>query len=171
MTVVEVVPLVAGAAPIVVRRGIVGAVVGVLGLLVKSAGLGVLDERLGVKVSRLLAVKSGAHLFKKKSSAPFIPQQYTPPNKICGTAHFRNKARACILCRASARTSCRHGSSHSSSFVAQPKKPTPEKIGTTLPSAARVVRCARLRRLPLLAPLRPPRIQRYKNRGHACLED
>jgi len=71
MTVVEVVPLVAGAAPIVVRRGIVGAVVGVLGLLVKSAGLGVLDERLGVKVSRLLAVKSGAHLFQKKVVSPF----------------------------------------------------------------------------------------------------
>jgi len=62
VTVVEVVPLVAGAAPIVIRRGIVGAVVGVLGLLVESAGLGVLDERLGVKVGCLLAVKSGAHL-------------------------------------------------------------------------------------------------------------
>mmetsp|Transcript_90190 Transcript_90190/g.131997 ORF Transcript_90190/g.131997 Transcript_90190/m.131997 type:complete len:204 (+) Transcript_90190:197-808(+) len=62
MTVVEVVPLVAGAAPIVVGRGVVGAVVGILGLLVQGAGLGVLDERLGVEVSRLLAVKSGAHL-------------------------------------------------------------------------------------------------------------
>ena len=62
MTVVEVVPLVAGAAPIVVGRGVVGAVVSVLGLLVESTGLGVLDERLGVKVGRLLAVKSGAHL-------------------------------------------------------------------------------------------------------------
>jgi len=68
VTVVEVVPLVAGAAPIVVRGGVVGAVVGVLGLLVQSAGLGVLDERLGVKVSRLLAVKSGAHLQKKQLS-------------------------------------------------------------------------------------------------------
>jgi len=61
MTVVEVVPLAAGSAPIVVGRGVVGAVVGVLGLLVESAGLDVLDERLGVEVSRLLAVKSGAH--------------------------------------------------------------------------------------------------------------
>ena len=62
MTVVEVVPLVAGAAPVVVGRGVVGAVVGVLGLLIEGAGLGVLDERLGVEVSCLLAVKSGAHL-------------------------------------------------------------------------------------------------------------
>jgi len=64
MTVVEVVPLVAGAAPIVIGRGVVSAVVGVLRLLVESASLGVLDERLGVEVSRLLAVKSGAHLHK-----------------------------------------------------------------------------------------------------------
>jgi len=62
MTVVEVVPLVAGAAPIVIGRGVIGAVVSVLGLLVESTGLGVLDERLGVKVGRLFAVKSGAHL-------------------------------------------------------------------------------------------------------------
>jgi hypothetical protein len=67
MTVVEVVPLVAGAAPIVVRGGIVGAVVGVLRLLVESAGLGVLDERLGVQVGRLLAVENSAHLFKTAS--------------------------------------------------------------------------------------------------------
>jgi hypothetical protein len=39
VAVVEVVPLVAGTAPVVVRGGVVGAVVGVLGLLVESAGL------------------------------------------------------------------------------------------------------------------------------------
>ncbi len=62
MTVVEVVPLVAGAAPVIVRRGVVGAVVGVLGLLVQGAGLGVLDERLGVQVGGLLSVENSAHL-------------------------------------------------------------------------------------------------------------
>ena len=62
MAVVEVIPLVAGAAPIIVGGGIVGAVVGVLGLLVQGASLGVLDERLGVKVGSLLAVQDGAHL-------------------------------------------------------------------------------------------------------------
>jgi hypothetical protein len=61
VTVVEVVPLVAGAAPIVVRGGVVGTVVGILGLLVEGAGLGVLDERLGVKVGCLLAVENSAH--------------------------------------------------------------------------------------------------------------
>ena len=62
MTVVEIVPLVAGAAPVIVRGGVVGTVVGVLGLLVQGAGLGVLDERLGVKVGGLLSVENGAHL-------------------------------------------------------------------------------------------------------------
>ena len=62
MTVVEVVPLVASAAPVIVRGGVVGAVVGVLRLLVQGASLGVLDERLGVKVGRLLAVEDGAHV-------------------------------------------------------------------------------------------------------------
>ena len=62
VTVVEVVPLVAGTAPVIVGSGVVGAVVGVLGLLVESAGLGVLDERLGVQVGGLLSVKNSAHL-------------------------------------------------------------------------------------------------------------
>jgi hypothetical protein len=62
VAVVEVVPLVAGAAPVIVRGGVVGAVVGVLGLLVQGAGLGVLDERLGVEVGGLLSVEDGAHL-------------------------------------------------------------------------------------------------------------
>ncbi len=67
MAVVEVVPLVAGTAPIIVGSGVVGAIVGVLRLLVQSAGLGVLDERLGVQVGRLLAVKDGAHTATQKS--------------------------------------------------------------------------------------------------------
>ena len=62
MAIVEVIPLVAGTAPVIVGSGVVGAVVGVLRLLVQSAGLGVLDERLGVQVGRLLAVEDGAHL-------------------------------------------------------------------------------------------------------------
>jgi len=62
MTVVEVVPLVASAAPVIVGGGIVGAVVGVLGLLVESTGLGVLNERLGVEVGSLLSVEDSAHL-------------------------------------------------------------------------------------------------------------
>ena len=65
MTVVEVIPLVTGAAPVIVRGSIVSAVVGVLRLLVQGAGLGVLDERLGVEVSCLLAVEDGAHLQKE----------------------------------------------------------------------------------------------------------
>ena len=65
MTVVEVVPLVAGAAPVIVRGGVVGAVVGVLRLLVQGASLGVLDERLGVQVGRLLAVQDSAHGLQK----------------------------------------------------------------------------------------------------------
>ena len=64
MTVVEVVPLVAGTAPIVVGRGVVGAVVGVLRLLVQGASLGVLDERLGVQVGGLLSVEDGAHFLQ-----------------------------------------------------------------------------------------------------------
>ena len=62
MTVVEVVPLVAGAAPVIVRGSVVGAVVSILGLLVESTSLGVLNERLGVQVGRLLAVENSAHL-------------------------------------------------------------------------------------------------------------
>ena len=68
MTVVEVVPLVAGAAPVIIRRGVVGAVVGVLRLLVQGASLGVLDKSLGVQVGRLLAVEDGAHLFTQSKS-------------------------------------------------------------------------------------------------------
>ena len=65
MTVVEVVPLVAGAAPVIVRRGVVSAVVGVLGLLVQGASLSVLDESLGVQVGRLLAVEDGTHVLQE----------------------------------------------------------------------------------------------------------
>ena len=68
MTVVEVIPLVASAAPIVVGRGIVSAVVGVLRLLVEGASLGVLDERLRVQVGRLLAVENSAHVSANKRS-------------------------------------------------------------------------------------------------------
>ena len=62
MTVVEVVPLVASAAPVIVGSGIVGAVVGVLRLLIEGASLGVLNERLGVEVGSLLSVEDSAHL-------------------------------------------------------------------------------------------------------------
>jgi hypothetical protein len=71
MTVVEVVPLVAGTAPVIVGRGVVGAVVGVLRLLVQGAGLGVLDESLGVQVGRLLAVKDGAHVLQDKCAVRY----------------------------------------------------------------------------------------------------
>ena len=66
MAVVEVVPLVAGTAPVIVGGGIVGTVVGVLGLLVESTGLGVLDKSLGVKVGGLLSVEDGAHSVMQK---------------------------------------------------------------------------------------------------------
>ena len=75
VTVVEVVPLVAGTAPVIVGCGVVGAVVGVLGLLVESAGLGVLDERLGVKVGCLLAVENSAHLHGSSANIQTPPQQ------------------------------------------------------------------------------------------------
>ena len=65
VAVVEVVPLVASAAPVIVGGGIVGTVVGVLRLLVESTGLGVLNERLGVEVGSLLSVEDGAHSKKK----------------------------------------------------------------------------------------------------------
>jgi hypothetical protein len=67
VTVVEVVPLVAGTAPVIVGGSVVGAVVGVLGLLVQGAGLGVLDERLGVQVGGLLSVENSAHLRGRQS--------------------------------------------------------------------------------------------------------
>ena len=65
MTVVEVIPLVASTAPVIVGGGIVGAVVGILGLLVESTGLGVLNERLGVEVGSLLSVEDSAHSASK----------------------------------------------------------------------------------------------------------
>ena len=76
MTVVEVVPLVAGTAPIVVGRGVVGAVVGVLRLLVQGASLGVLDERLGVQVGRLLAVEDGAHVLQRESTSQQLHRRF-----------------------------------------------------------------------------------------------
>jgi hypothetical protein len=86
VTVVEVVPLVAGTAPVIVGRGVVGAVVGVLGLLVQGAGLGVLDERLGVQVGSLLTVENSAHLpsstHPTSGSAPHLcprAMRVTPP--------------------------------------------------------------------------------------------
>ena len=68
MTVVEVIPLVASTAPVIVRGSVVGAVVGVLRLLVQSAGLGVLHEGLGVEVGSLLSVQDGAHLENMSTS-------------------------------------------------------------------------------------------------------
>jgi len=79
VTVVEVVPLVAGTAPVIVRGGVVGAVVGVLGLLVQGAGLGVLDERLGVQVGGLLSVENSAHLQgqSKRNTSAAAPHAHT----------------------------------------------------------------------------------------------
>merc|ERR1719183_1443606 len=58
---VEVVPLVAGAAPVVVRSPVVGLVVGVLGLLVVEAGGLLVVTSLGVKGRSLLAVEGVEH--------------------------------------------------------------------------------------------------------------
>ena len=87
MTVVEVVPLVAGTAPVIVRSGVVGAVVGVLGLLVQGAGLGVLDERLGVQVSCLLAVKSGAHLERTNQQKSDFRTEKDIPKPVKGKSY------------------------------------------------------------------------------------
>ena len=54
---VEVVPLVAGTAPIVVGGPVVGLVVGVLGLLVVEAGGFLVVTSLGVQGRSLLAVQ------------------------------------------------------------------------------------------------------------------
>jgi hypothetical protein len=60
--VVEVVPMVAGANPIVIGGGIVGLVVGVSRRVVQLAGLGVLAGGLGVESSSGLTVESLEHL-------------------------------------------------------------------------------------------------------------
>ena len=78
VAVVEVVPLVAGTAPVIVGGGVVGAVVSVLGLLVQGAGLGVLDERLGVKVGGLLSVQNSAHLLETPQTRQSNPKTPTP---------------------------------------------------------------------------------------------
>jgi len=114
MTVVEVVPLVAGAAPIVIGRGVVGAVVGVLRLLVESASLGVLDERLGVEVSRLLAVKSSTHLRKAFSvRRESVNVKYTPiSHKPCPpVAHWGFTPECTTLVQIAVPLALRHSSS------------------------------------------------------------
>ena len=60
--VVEVVPVVAGAHPVVVGGGVVGLVVGVRRRVVELAGLGVLAGGLGVEGSSGLTVESLEHL-------------------------------------------------------------------------------------------------------------
>jgi hypothetical protein len=66
--VVEVVPMVAGADPVVVRGGVVGLVVGVSRGVVQLAGLGVLAGGLGVEGSSGLAVEGLEHFCKQGSS-------------------------------------------------------------------------------------------------------
>ena len=60
--VVEVVPVVAGAHPVVVGGGVVGLVVGVGRGVVELAGLGVLAGGLGVEGRSGLTVKGGEHV-------------------------------------------------------------------------------------------------------------
>jgi hypothetical protein len=60
--VVEVVPMVAGADPVVVGGGVVGLVVGVSRRVVQLASLGVLAGGLGVESSSGLAVQGLEHL-------------------------------------------------------------------------------------------------------------
>ncbi len=66
--VVEVVPVVPGADPVVVRGGVVGLVVGVSGDVVEMAGLGVLAGGLGVEGSGGLTVGGREH--RKKEMYP-----------------------------------------------------------------------------------------------------
>ena len=66
--VVEVVPMVAGADPIVIGGGIVGLVVGVSRRVVQLASLGVLAGGLGVEGSSGLAVQSLEHLQKQNQN-------------------------------------------------------------------------------------------------------
>jgi hypothetical protein len=70
--VVEVVPVVAGAHPVVVGGGVVGLVVGVGRGVVELAGLGVLAGSLGVEGGGGLTVEDGEHLriHKHRASAP-----------------------------------------------------------------------------------------------------
>ncbi len=65
--VVEVIPMVASADPVVIGGGIVGLVVGVSGRVVQLAGLGVLASGLGVQGGSGLTVERLEHLQKKKS--------------------------------------------------------------------------------------------------------
>ena len=80
--VVEVIPMVASADPVVIGGGIVGLVVGVSGGVVQLAGLGVLASGLGVQSSSGLTVKSLEHFLMSKR----ILQGFYMPRKgsICG---------------------------------------------------------------------------------------
>ena len=60
--VVEVIPMVASADPVVIGGGIVGLVVGVSGGVVQLAGLGVLASGLGVQGGGGLTVEGLEHL-------------------------------------------------------------------------------------------------------------
>merc|ERR1719217_1657918 len=64
--VVEVVPVVAGAHPVVVGGGVVGLVVGVGRRVVELAGLGVLAGGLGVEGGGGLTVEGGEHLHTER---------------------------------------------------------------------------------------------------------
>ena len=64
--VVEVIPMVAGADPVIISGGIVGLVVGISRRVVQLTGLGVLPSSLSVESSSGLAVKSLEHLQRSR---------------------------------------------------------------------------------------------------------
>jgi len=64
--VVEVVPVVAGAHPVIVCSGVVGLVIGIGGRVVQLAGLRVLAGSLGVEGGSSLTVKGREHLHRPR---------------------------------------------------------------------------------------------------------
>jgi len=77
--VVEVVPVVAGAHPVVVGGGVVGLVVGVSRGVVELAGLGVLAGGLGVEGGGGLTVEDGEHLPPAPRRSSPSPQRVSQP--------------------------------------------------------------------------------------------
>ena len=114
--VVEVVPVVAGAHPVVVGGGVVGLVVGVRRRVVELAGLGVLASGLGVEGSSGLTVESLEHLQDTQArsghcvcvsvSARLAPEHGTPASSQWGPAIVATSRGTAMSLRRASATSC-----------------------------------------------------------------
>jgi hypothetical protein len=91
--VVEVVPVVAGADPVVIGGGVVGLVVGVGRGVVELAGLGVLAGGLGVESSSGLTVEGREHLQEETGPSGAVQVgEEASPGKKCGQNKSRGRA-------------------------------------------------------------------------------